>query len=455
MLRRSPNLATALLWASALLAPPVAAGPTVVPLGLTVHDAEATHPGYVIYTAGQVKRVILLDADGREVHAWVNPLDAGAAIAENPKPLPDGHILVQLRYPEGPNGEKRKGLAELDWDGNLVWEYFDPDFSFIHHDFHRKPNGNTLILGSEYITRPDIAPYEFKDDIIIEVDREGTVIWEWSTADHFDQLGLSEEGRLAIFNDEYPSLNRAADIFHTNSIQALPWNKWQASDPRFAKNNVLVSQRTTNRVFIIDRETGDIVWRLDEFGTFPDEVELPIGQHHVTLLPVRDQFGNELKGAGRILMFDNGGKAGYPRESRFSSRVLEIQPVAGEIKWFYDGATSGLFRRSFFSMFKSSAERLANNNTLITESSSGRIFEVTRDGRIVWEYINPYCKTKKDEEENVVGAQNHIYRAYKVGLDWPPAGADLTPKTPAPTDVAGLGPSACTGSTRNLVPPQG
>ena len=37
---------------------------------------------------------------------------------------------------------------------------------------------------------------------------------------------------------------------------------------------------------------------------------------------------------------------------------------------------------------------------------------MTRDGRIVWEYINPYCKTKKDEEENVVGAQNHIYRAY-------------------------------------------
>ncbi len=34
-------------------------------------------------------------------------------------------------------------------------------------------------------------------------------------------------------------------------------------------------------------------------------------------------------------------------------------------------------------------QRLPNGNTLITESSGGRIFEVTRDGEIVWEFFNP------------------------------------------------------------------
>ena len=37
-----------------------------------------------------------------------------------------------------------------------------------------------------------------------------------------------------------------------------------------------------------------------------------------------------------------------------------------------------------------SAERLPNGNTFICESSSGRVFEVTSDCEVVWEYINPF-----------------------------------------------------------------
>jgi hypothetical protein len=32
---------------------------------------------------------------------------------------------------------------------------------------------------------------------------------------------------------------------------------------------------------------------------------------------------------------------------------------------------------------------LPNGNTLITESDGGRLFEVTADGQIVWEFVNP------------------------------------------------------------------
>jgi hypothetical protein len=37
-----------------------------------------------------------------------------------------------------------------------------------------------------------------------------------------------------------------------------------------------------------------------------------------------------------------------------------------------------------------SAQRLPNGNTLITESAFGRVFEVTKEGEIVWDYVNPY-----------------------------------------------------------------
>ncbi len=44
----------------------------------------------------------------------------------------------------------------------------------------------------------------------------------------------------------------------------------------------------------------------------------------------------------------------------------------------------------FYSPRISNAQRLPNGNTLICEGDFGRLFEVTRDGELVWEYVNPY-----------------------------------------------------------------
>ena len=149
-----------------------------------------------------------------------------------------------------------------------------------------------------------------------------------------------------------------------------------------------------------------------------------IGQHHATMLPRKNFEGLPLKGAGNILIFDNGGHGGYPRQYRFQSRVLLINPRSGNVVWQYDAEDSGIFIKNFFSMFKSSAQRLPNGNTLITESTWGRIFEVRPKGKIVWEYINPYFKNKQ-KGDHAKGRQNHIYRAYRVSLDWPPDHAGL------------------------------
>ena len=43
-----------------------------------------------------------------------------------------------------------------------------------------------------------------------------------------------------------------------------------------------------------------------------------------------------------------------------------------------------------FSLRMGNSQRLPNGNTLITESSFGRFFEVTREGEVVWEYVNPF-----------------------------------------------------------------
>ena len=66
----------------------------------------------------------------------------------------------------------------------------------------------------------------------------------------------------------------------------------------------------------------------------------------------------------------------------------------------------------FYSGFVSSVQRLPNENTLITEGASGRIFEVTKEHEIVWEYLSPY--RSKGLKLNLV------YRAYRLPYEWVP-----------------------------------
>jgi hypothetical protein len=50
---------------------------------------------------------------------------------------------------------------------------------------------------------------------------------------------------------------------------------------------------------------------------------------------------------------------------------------------------------------------LPNGNTLINEGWFGRFFEVTRDGSVVWEYVNPYFGMR---ERFTVNAVQRAYR---------------------------------------------
>lgn len=57
----------------------------------------------------------------------------------------------------------------------------------------------------------------------------------------------------------------------------------------------------------------------------------------------------------------------------------------------------GLPGEVFYSRTCSTAERLPNGNTLITESDNGRAIEVTHDKDVVWESYNPNRIGEKDK----------------------------------------------------------
>jgi hypothetical protein len=87
---------------------------------------------------------------------------------------------------------------------------------------------------------------------------------------------------------------------------------------------------------------------------------------------------------GNILIFDNGP---HRLDETFPfSRVIEVNPATNQIVWTYQEP----FPYNFYSPRISNAERLPNGNTLINEGVFGRFFEVTPEGEVVWEYVNPY-----------------------------------------------------------------
>ena len=93
-----------------------------------------------------------------------------------------------------------------------------------------------------------------------------------------------------------------------------------------------------------------------------------------------------------ILVFDNGRSRGW-------SRVVEVDPETKKIVWQYRA-------KDFFSRLRGGAQRLPNGNTLVTESVKGRVFEVTPDGEIVWDFSNP--EVTKD------GKRRQIYRMFRL-----------------------------------------
>jgi outer membrane protein assembly factor BamB len=144
----------------------------------------------------------------------------------------------------------------------------------------------------------------------------------------------------------------------------LPGSPAGRRDPRFRAGNLLTSARHASTIFVIDRDTDRIVWA---WG--PGEV---LGQHMPTMLA-----------DGRVLLFDNGWET--EEATRGHSRVIELDPLDGRIVWQYVADPPA----SFYSPTRGGSQRLANGNTLIAESNTGRLFEVTRGGEIVWEYWNP------------------------------------------------------------------
>jgi hypothetical protein len=324
--------------------------------GVILYDRKRAFDGYTLVAPGDADDVYLIDMEGNIVHTWKVHGVHGQYLLENGNLIYDT-TRTSHRFP--------RGIREVDWHGEEVWRY--PCLS--HHDFHRLAGGNTLILAHETIYNPAVYDgIEPKNSIIFEVTPNKEIIWLWHSDRHIEELQ-----RLAGIGFPRPE----QDWTHTNTVQELPDTPLGRRDRRFRAGNVLFSHRNLDTIGVIDKQTQEIVWA---WG--PGELDY---QHHSQMLP-----------GGNILVFDNGPHRGY-------SRVLEIEPISGEVVWQYIADPP----EEFFAPYLSGQQRLPNGNTFICSGGSedGRLFEVTSDGEVVWDFRNPFAEQAKGKVK--------IYRAYR------------------------------------------
>lgn len=422
--------------------------------------------GYTLFTPQNSNHVYLIDGTGAIVHSWtVSDEGRDAFLREN------GNLVVSVAMRDTEIEEYADHIAfiqidgrfeEYTWDGELVWEYeFDRPGYEVHHGIEVLPNGNVMFIAWEYITREEAIaagrdPETIGDglwpDVILEYSpTEDAIVWEWRVWDHIIQ----------DFDPDKPNYGVVADnpqLIDLNFFEPLRWiEDWQhanAIDYNPELDQIAFSVREFNELWIIDKSTtteeaageaGNLLYRWGNPRSY-DRGDLSDRwisyQHDVQWIPPGHP------GEGNIILYSNrhstnpDASVQEMHDNPDYSRIVELTPPLQpdgtyaiedgqsfgpeEPTWIYDGLPDNLF----FSRFVSGVQRLPNGNTMIIQGGgpAARLFEVTQEGEVVWDYTPPFNRAGillpgSSREDVNVG----VFRAKRYPTDYPAfEGRDLS-----------------------------
>jgi hypothetical protein len=420
------------------------------PTELIHWDQEKALPGYsfIRTRVPGITGSYLVDMSGQVVNYWPGFTDAYL--------LEDGTMFGA----KGPST-----FVQIDWDGNVLWEHSETRETYHpHHDFLRIYNAElqdytVLYIANVDLTHEDVialgadpGAVERYDgtqmDAIVEVDRNGDVVWEYHFTDHVVQnispSALNYIGRDRSIAD-YPGrldINWGVvsrDYLHLNGIDYNP-----------ASGHLAISSNRTHEIYIVDHdstfvagnpdeslrlaasEAGDFLYRFGNSANYGQGESPHYAKKGWSLQEFsgdKQMGGNHdiqwiedgLPGAGNLLLFNNGLTVPRgPGDSDPQSEILELNPYLDENgvdQGHYvnppeagytatmpgtddsGGRATRQFSKQIVWMYHttdgfnshhgSAVQRLPNGNTMAQLARVGRLLEIAPDGEVVWEYVNP------------------------------------------------------------------
>ncbi|AEL27736.1 hypothetical protein Cycma_4028 [Cyclobacterium marinum DSM 745] len=338
----------------------------------------------------------IITYDGEELFNW----DFNSALGNDINLLSDGSLLVCLKADNaaitygGYGGVFRK----INADQSVAWEisYSTEDYT-AHHDVEYLSNGNIIFPVWQELSQAEAAEegfggnYRLNPESIIEMNPiTQEIVWEWHAMDHIIQdedPSKSNYGSVADnpnkidINYNYRTRDNG-DIMHINGLTLDEEN-----------DLLYLTVNNYSEVWVLDHSTtteeaktnsggnyglgGDLVYRFGNPETYDNIGDATLSNVH---------YPNLLE-TGNMLVYAN---SVYGNQSEVVEYDLNppYSLVAGQnnepdVVWTFTD-------NDLYSSGISSAVRMDNGNTLITEGREGTLWEVTDVGEIEWLYKTNY-----------------------------------------------------------------
>ena len=428
----------------------------------TISLTEEAYDGYTLFSSH--KNTFLINNCGQVINQWSSDYLPGHSVYI----LPNGNLIRAGRKDTstitfGGVG----GIVEMfDWDGNLVWEFiYSNDEQRLHHDIYPMPNGNILVLAATVMSNEETLQAGRNPNLvsgagilyneqILEIKPIGTndysIEWEWNFKDHLIQDYDDTKNNYGVI-DEHPE--KLDFNFLNDRIPAENWLHVNSIQYDETLDQIVISSRNLSELYIIDHSTtaeeatgetggtygkgGDFLYRWGNsaaYGQGNEDDRTLFGQHFPHIIKPG------LKDEGKIILFNNG----TDREPVFSEVMILSAPTTSPGIYSYDpdssyGPQTAEFTYSsnedndFTSGILSGAIRLPNENLLICDGNSGRLFEINSTNDIVWNYIIPMNNTTGEisSQGDVLESGNSTFRGIKYSTDYEGfTGKDVTPGDP-------------------------
>ncbi len=351
--------------------------------GVTIYDSNLAYDGLNFYCSGHAPEAGIMDMKGNILHRWTyNFEDIPTKNQYEPSQMTACTHWRRVHLYE--NGDilaihDSIMMIKLDKDSNLL-AFVDGG---LHHHMHVMENGDIYALLRRKKKIPSVSKYgKVIEDLIVCINPN------WEISEKYSLLDSFKNSSYAYILKKIPAEN---ELFHTNTIQVFDGELAHIS-PLYKKGNALIAVLFLNTIAIVDLEKNKVVWAIEG-----QENDLWSGMHEPVLLK-----------NGNILIFDNNSR---DPGIKSQSKVIEFNPFTKEIVWQYKGDK----QHPFYSRTCGTNQRLPNGNTLITESDNGRAFEVTKDGKIVWEYVTPH---RAGENNELIATLLHVDRIEWDSVKW-------------------------------------
>jgi hypothetical protein len=309
-------------------------------------NSSKSYNGYTLFGTRGIS--YLIDMQGRVVHTW--------NIGTNPRFTEGGTLLDAA----GGDPSRSNTWKELDWSGNIVWQYTESRTGYWpHHDFAKIYNPKLKDSTFIYIANKDLTSAQClaagcdpannytgaQMDVIVEVDMSGNIIWEWSFFDHVVQdidptkstygVIANSPGKIDL---NLPGMPVRKDWLHCNSLDynqekdLIVINSVQGEFYVIDHGNTFIANQPANSTALAATIVGDFLYRFGDPARYEQGDPPSVLANWTKTTAGHKQIGGAhniqwirpgLPGEGNLLIFNN---AENLFELTPQSYILEINP---------------------------------------------------------------------------------------------------------------------------------